>query len=72
MNHDVSAGCDAEAGCVLFVVFIGIGDTNWFVEAALGVAAIEEVLALRRLVVALLLLGADWGASRATLYVRWG
>lgn len=65
VNHDVAAGRHSALGRSLFVLCIGIGNVNRLVEAALRVAAVEDVMALGSLVISLLLFRANWRAPES-------
>jgi hypothetical protein len=67
MNHDVATESDSAIGRFPVVLLVWTRDVDRLVKAAFGVAAIEDVHTLRRLVISLLLLGAAGAPPRATL-----
>jgi len=59
VDHNVATDRSSALGRSLFVLLIGIGNVSRLVEAALCVAAVEDVVTLGSLVISLLLFGAN-------------
>lgn len=67
VDHDVSAGGDAEYCGAGLVLRVGVGDVQGFVVVALGVAGVDDVVALGGEAVALALLGGEAALAEGDL-----
>jgi len=67
VNHDVATGRKVQLLRELPVLIIRVRNVDRLVELALCIPPVENILALGRLVIALLLLLPDWGGAKRNL-----